>query len=820
VFLSEKEQQLVDKIFQIRKLYATALACAMQPVCMEKIFGSVPKKKTTAAAKESIGEERQQTFMRARNTLGYIYHSTQRDPCDNRPSISWNPSVKVKISFTGQEEARLKESQEDTSTVDTTKPIVIPATDFESNEALVKFFFGRPGRMGPCASCSAYGRSTMTCRVRKNHSMPDFDWVSVFQGTGGLDGLLYTLRTGREPPEETMADNAAITDSQHVASLPSGNAVADAAVAATAVNDGTKEPDPFVLLDKAVGAVSLANEVLEKAQKFATAPVRLSEQFVDATFPIDPSDDHYNYCILCGLIGDVICCEGCPNVVHPHCVNLAAIPDEDWFCSRCKRQGKGPGSKSEGELKDNASADSQKVSAVSTGAETSSGEEKKDDAIIPDSQDSSDSPGAGTKDGEKEDGDTNSESHKPSAAVAGATESQEPSAAASEEEKKGEESSKSQKPSEALAASVGADVLPALMAAPFGLDDEADRLEGILSELKAARPIRPKKPKKESIKSKEQDDMESSGDEDEPPSSPAGKARPSRSTRSSATKAGKGSDGGDSSDDDAEQEEYGARPQPMRIRVGMKVKKYFGKEHGYFYGKVLEVPSSDNPFYLVRYEDDDEEDMTEQELRKCILGSTARRPSGRRSSRRLEPAREEEHDDDQEPAEPAKRRGRASQTRSRVASDQAKAPSTRQTAKRGHGRPSRTRASVVDEDSDLGEDNDDQELAHPAKRRGRPSRKTTSNASDQAEETVAGPTAKRGRGRPSRTRASSAAEEEEAEPEGEQITHSHGTRNSKKRRNPPIEATATRTSKRKRVSKAEESPPKKRGRGRPRKHTS
>jgi hypothetical protein len=651
--------------------------------------------------------------------------------------------------------------------------------------------------------------------------------------------------------------------------------------------------------------VSLADEVLEKAQKFAMAPVRLSEQFVDASFPIDPSDDHYNYCILCGLIGDVICCEGCPNVVHPHCVNLAAIPDEDWYCSRCKRQGKGSRS-SEDELKDSANADSQKVSAVSTGAATSSGEEKKDDAIIPNSRDLSDTPGSGAKDSEKEDGDTSSESHTPTAAVAGASESQEPSAAESEEEKKVEESSKSQEPSDALAASVGADVLPALMAAPFGLDDEADRLEVILSELKAARPIRPKKPKKESTESKEENEVEKSGDEDEPPSSPAGKTRPSRSTRSSASKAGEAADGDDSSDDDAEEEHYGARPQPMRIRVGMKVKKYFGKEHGYFYGKVLEVPSSDNPFYLVRYEDDDEEDLTEEELRKCILGSTAQRPRGQRSSRRLEPAREEERDDDhQEPAEPAKRRGRPSQARSSVASDQpealatsqrakrgrgrpsrarasvataesddqggdnnaqepaepakrrgrssrtrysvsdeAAAPETSQTAKRGRGRPSRTRASVAAKDSEVGEDNDDQEPAEPAKRRGRPSRTRTSNAFDQAEEAVSSPTAKRGRGRPSRTRASTAAEEEEEEeaeqkgeqithshgtrsskkrreeaaPTGEQITHSHGTRSSKKRRDPPIETTGTRTSTRKSVSRTEESPPKKRARGRPRKH--
>jgi len=41
------------------------------------------------------------------------------------------------------------------------------------------------------------------------------------------------------------------------------------------------------------------------------------------------------YCIICGKIGNLLCCESCPNVVHPECVGLANLPEGDWFCEEC-----------------------------------------------------------------------------------------------------------------------------------------------------------------------------------------------------------------------------------------------------------------------------------------------------------------------------------------------------------------------------------------------------------------------------------------------------------------------------------------------------
>jgi hypothetical protein len=447
--------------------------------------------------------------MKARNTLGFIFETLLiKDPCGNRPvAASWNPSVKVRIRFTGQEpqkkggkrasNAKLPMSGEDSrpvDDVDTTKPLVFESSDYEFNEDLVTLFFGKPLKMSRCGRCSAHGRSIMMCRVRRKHELPDFDWLTVFQGSGGLDGLLHTLRTG-EPPGEFMSAGSVANRPENQPSGASVNVGGDLS------NAVVGKVDPIAILEKAKKAVMFADQVLAKAEKFSKAPVRLSEEFVKHSFPIDPDDDHYNYCILCGLIGDVICCEGCPNVVHPRCVNLEDIPDEDWYCSRCQREGKVP--------------------AI---------DEKTNGKNVPESQ----------------------------------------------------------KPSAIATACEGPDLLPETMAAPDGLDDDADRLETILAELKSMRPIQPKKlkqPKKASDEEQKGEDSDKDGDsdkddEDDEPSPPALSLR--RSSRN-PRRSGSGDDNDDSSL--GEDSDHDVRAPPSRIRVGMRVKKKFGDR--YFYGKIL-----------------------------------------------------------------------------------------------------------------------------------------------------------------------------------------------------------------------------------------
>jgi hypothetical protein len=652
--LSEDENMWVEKINRVRKLYGTALVCVTETDCMERMFGTVPKKKTAIAKMNETVDEREQTFKEARNRLGFILSSLQRDPCSNRASqASINPSIRVKVRFTGQDASptEIQDGNHSVSNnvVDTTKPILFEHKDYENNDALVKLFFGLPGRMAACARCRAYGRSTIVCRLYRRHTLPDFDWNLVFQRSGGIDGLLHMLRTGlpavtsSSQPPALLNDNAETRDAE-------------------GPNKETNKPVPTAVFEKAKVAIVLAKSLLEQAKQKAQAPIRLSEEFIRSYFPVDPLDGHYNYCTICGLSGDVVCCEGCPNVIHPHCVGLSDIPEDDWYCSKCTLKSKATSGKSATdsgvEMEDNeTSADSQTPPAVSNQTATSDESlvvsviEKEDHETSAASQKP---PAVSNQTAasdetlvvsgvEKEDHETSAESQKPPSVSNPAAASDATLAAPGVEKEDNETSAESQKPSgvsnqTATSRSDGTLAASASVADSNDNDDDTSRLEDILNELKSLRPTRPPKPPKK--RSKGCDKKQEMADED-------------------------------NDIDPDEDDNDGASTKSLTVEIGTKVMKSFGS-YGEYTGTVLELPTSDKPFYRVQYEDGDEEDMEEDELKNRL-------EQGRRRRKRNRDAVDEPN-----PGNVAKR-GRG---RPRIAEP---AP----VAKRGRGRPPKRKAAEV-----------------------------------------------------------------------------------------------------------------------------
>ncbi|OMJ77586.1 hypothetical protein SteCoe_22794 [Stentor coeruleus] len=48
---------------------------------------------------------------------------------------------------------------------------------------------------------------------------------------------------------------------------------------------------------------------------------------------------HEDHCFFCEDGGELICCEGCSRVVHPECIGFDKVPDDDWYCDSCNKQG-------------------------------------------------------------------------------------------------------------------------------------------------------------------------------------------------------------------------------------------------------------------------------------------------------------------------------------------------------------------------------------------------------------------------------------------------------------------------------------------------
>ncbi|KAJ0260851.1 PHD-finger and DNA binding domain-containing protein [Hirschfeldia incana] len=74
----------------------------------------------------------------------------------------------------------------------------------------------------------------------------------------------------------------------------------------------------------------------------------LNDEVIDLSF-----DRNSDYCCLCKIDGNLLCCDGCPAAYHSKCVGVASdlLPEGDWYCPECAFDRLLPGLKPEKQIR-------------------------------------------------------------------------------------------------------------------------------------------------------------------------------------------------------------------------------------------------------------------------------------------------------------------------------------------------------------------------------------------------------------------------------------------------------------------------------------
>uniref|UniRef100_K3WA69 PHD-type domain-containing protein n=1 Tax=Globisporangium ultimum (strain ATCC 200006 / CBS 805.95 / DAOM BR144) TaxID=431595 RepID=K3WA69_GLOUD len=76
-----------------------------------------------------------------------------------------------------------------------------------------------------------------------------------------------------------------------------------------------------------------------ESDRTTTAPADPSSTTPETPTPARTAEDQWDVdCSVCGLGGELLCCDGCPRAFHVACIDLEAIPDSEWFCNECNLQ--------------------------------------------------------------------------------------------------------------------------------------------------------------------------------------------------------------------------------------------------------------------------------------------------------------------------------------------------------------------------------------------------------------------------------------------------------------------------------------------------
>jgi hypothetical protein len=73
------------------------------------------------------------------------------------------------------------------------------------------------------------------------------------------------------------------------------------------INSAPVSFDANQILEMANRAYKLAEQMHKEANAATDAPVKLSDRFIKAAFPVDPVDNHYTLCCVCGYGTCMLC---------------------------------------------------------------------------------------------------------------------------------------------------------------------------------------------------------------------------------------------------------------------------------------------------------------------------------------------------------------------------------------------------------------------------------------------------------------------------------------------------------------------------------
>mmetsp|Transcript_4031 Transcript_4031/g.9322 ORF Transcript_4031/g.9322 Transcript_4031/m.9322 type:complete len:2885 (+) Transcript_4031:789-9443(+) len=309
--LKSEEQEWIRRIEKTRKLYSMAILCVTDTDLLRQIFGLPMQSDEADGAPQDNSTSEEEIKLREEGIshIRYLLSSIAKDPSDLAPP------------FTGQMKVRFKcNGKIATSGLDDSEDArVLGPNELGRNDELCRVLIGQPGRRAACVRCQVAGSSMLSCRVANSHANVDFAFSDFFKNGRGVDGLIAaatpngtsTMKGGGQ------SSTQAIDGSRIVGSFESGLA------------------DPTENFKKSRTTFELAKMLHKEATMLTQTPARLGDDFIRSYFPVDESDGHYIYCIVCGRSGDLVCCEGCPTVVHADCIGFSNIPDDDWYCKEC-----------------------------------------------------------------------------------------------------------------------------------------------------------------------------------------------------------------------------------------------------------------------------------------------------------------------------------------------------------------------------------------------------------------------------------------------------------------------------------------------------